>query len=180
MFSGKTTELLKRVRRKVAASKKCLFVKYNGDTRYGQEPVLSTHDKVHMAAKSVATLSEVENAAWHYDVIAIDEGQFFPGESITISKLHRSGVWLHQKLKQCWLVDLVERTEQWANDGKHVLVSALDATFQRKPFMNVLELIPLAENVIKLTAVCSDCHQSASFTKRLSAETDIQVGTAMH
>ncbi len=75
--------------------------------------------------------------------------------------------------------DLVERAEQWANDGKHVLVSALDATFQRKPFLNVLEVIPLAENVIKLTAVCSDCHKSASFTKRLSAETDIQVSKAL-
>ncbi len=75
--------------------------------------------------------------------------------------------------------DLVERAEQWANDGKHVLVSALDATFQRKPFLNVLEVIPLAENVIKLTAVCTDCHKSASFTKRLSAETDIQVSKAL-
>lgn len=75
--------------------------------------------------------------------------------------------------------DLVERAEQWANDGKHVFVSALDATFQRKPFLNVLEVIPLAENVIKLTAVCSDCHKSPSFTKRLSAETDIQVSKAL-
>jgi len=75
--------------------------------------------------------------------------------------------------------DLVERAEQWGNDGKHVLVSALDATFQRKPFLNVLEVIPLAENVIKLTAVCSDCHKSASFTKRLSAETDVQVSKAL-
>lgn len=69
----------------------------------------------------------------------------------------------------------MERAEQWANDGKHVVVSALDATFQRKPFMRVLELVPLAENVIKLTAVCSACHKSASSTKRLSAEIDIQV-----
>ncbi len=58
-------------------------------------------------------------------------------------------------------------------------MSALDATFQRKPFLNVLEVIPLAENVIKLTAVCSDCHKSASFTKRLSAETNIQVSKAL-
>lgn len=69
----------------------------------------------------------------------------------------------------------MEYAEQWANNGKHILVSALDATFQRKPFSNVLELIPLAERVIKLTAVCSDCHSSASFTRRLTAETDVQV-----
>lgn len=149
MFSGKTTELMKRVRRNLAASRKCLLIKYKGDIRYGQEAVLSTHDQLHMAAKSVATLGEDENAVWHYNVVAIDEGQFFP--------------------------DLVERAEQWANAGKHVLVSALDATFQRRPCMNVLELIPLAEDVIKLTAVCSNCHSSASFTKRLSSETDVQI-----
>lgn len=69
----------------------------------------------------------------------------------------------------------MEYAERWADNGKHILVSALDATFQRKPFSNVLELIPLAENVIKLTAVCSGCHSSASFTRRLTAETDVQV-----
>ena len=86
VFAGKTTELLKLVRRNLAASKKCLLVKYKGDTRYGQEAVLITHDQVHMAAKSVTTLSEVENAAWLYDVLAIDEGQFFPGmqDSVTL------------------------------------------------------------------------------------------------
>ena len=80
MFSGKTTELIRRVRRYVAASKKCLLVKYKGDNRYTEDPVLSTHDHSHMAAKAVSALVEISNAAWHYDVIAIDEGQFFPGE----------------------------------------------------------------------------------------------------
>lgn len=73
------------------------------------------------------------------------------------------------------LADLVERVEKWANDGKTVLVSALDATFQAKPFMNVLQLIPLSENVIKLTAICTSCRKEASFTKRLSSETDVEV-----
>ena len=80
MFSGKTTELVRRVRRHLAASKKCILVKYKGDNRCNEDPVLSTHDQTQMSAKSVCTLSEVANAAWHYDVIAIDEGQFFPGE----------------------------------------------------------------------------------------------------
>ena len=83
MFSGKTTELIRRVRRNVAASKKCLLVKYKGDNRYTEDPVLSTHDNIHMAAKAASTLMEVSNSVWHYDVIAIDEGQFFPGEPAT-------------------------------------------------------------------------------------------------
>jgi len=156
----------------MAASKKCLLIKYKGDTRYGPEPTLSTHNNVHMDAKSVLTLGEMENAAWHYDVIAIDEGQFFPGK-IHWPQLCGKAMTGKPHFQRA---DLVERAEQWANDGKHVLVSALDATFQRKPFLNVLEV---AENVIKLTAVCSDCHKSASFTKRLSAETDIQVSKAL-
>ena len=83
MCSGKTTELLRRVRRNLAASKKCILIKYKGDIRYGQDAVMSTHDKVNMTAKSAELLAEVENAAWHYDVIAIDEGQFFPGVFLT-------------------------------------------------------------------------------------------------
>ena len=79
MFSGKTTELIRRVRRNVAASKKCLLVKYKGDNRYTEDPMLSTHDHVHMAAKAVTTFAEVTNSVWHNGVIAIDEGQFFPG-----------------------------------------------------------------------------------------------------
>lgn len=81
----------------------------------------------------------------------------------------------HSKIAARRDADLVERVEKWANDGKTVLVSALDATFQVKPFMNVLHLIPLAENVIKLTAICTGCRKEASFTKRLSSETDVEV-----
>lgn len=76
---GKSTELLRRVRRHLAAARKCLLIKYKGDTRYGQEQSLTTHDMVHMTAKSVGALTEADNAVWHYDVVAVDEGQFFPG-----------------------------------------------------------------------------------------------------
>ena len=92
MFSGKTTELIRRVRRHVTAAKKCLLVKYRGDNRYTEDPLLSTHDHTRMAAKAVSALAEVANAAWHYDVIAIDEGQFFPGEhtpkDTTLAAMH--------------------------------------------------------------------------------------------
>lgn len=130
---------------------------------------------VHMAAKSVASLSEADNAVWHYDVVAVHEGQFFPGTA-NPDNLE----WLNASLSCCGThpvrpADLVEQAEKWANDGKTVLVSALDATFQAKPFMSVLMLIPLAENVIKLTAICTGCRKEASFTKRLSAETDVEV-----
>ena len=51
----------------------------------------------------------------------------------------------------------------------------MDGTFQRKPFANVMELIPLAESVVKLSAVCMVCNRDAAFSKRLSDETEVEV-----
>lgn len=78
MFSGKTSELIRRVRR-YKQYQKCLMIAYQGDTRYSTESSVTTHDFTAMKAKSVTALSEVENAAHAYSVIGIDEGQFFPG-----------------------------------------------------------------------------------------------------
>ena len=65
--------------------------------------------------------------------------------------------------------------EEWANQGKTVIVAALDGTFERQPFNSILNLIPLAESVIKLSAVCATCHADAAFTKRTSNERGIEV-----
>lgn len=70
--------------------------------------------------------------------------------------------------------DIVEFCEEMANDGKMVIVAALDGTFQRKPFGPILDLVPLAESVIKLKAVCMVCFSDAAFTKRLGTETEVQ------
>ncbi len=59
--------------------------------------------------------------------------------------------------------------------GKIVIVAALDATFQRKPFGKILELIPLAEKVSKLTAICVRCGDEACFTQRISKETHVEL-----
>jgi hypothetical protein len=62
-----------------------------------------------------------------------------------------------------------------AAQGKIVVVSALDGTFQRKPFGDILHLVPLAESVTKLNAVCMLCHSTASFSARISGETDVKL-----
>lgn len=62
-----------------------------------------------------------------------------------------------------------------ANEGKTVIVAALDGTFQRKPFGEVLMLVPLAESVTKLNAVCMVCYKDAPFTRRLGNETKIEL-----
>ena len=85
-----------------------------------------------------------------HDVIGIDEGQFFP--------------------------DIVEWSDKQANrNGKQVIIAALDGSFQRKPFGRVLELVPCAESVVKLNAVCMNCGADAPFSARISAETELEV-----
>src|SRR5690348_9043635 len=71
--------------------------------------------------------------------------------------------------------DLVEFCEKMADMGKTVIVAALDGTFQRKPFGNVLNLVPLAESVCKLNAVCMLCQKDAAFTKRTVQDTALEV-----
>jgi len=148
MFSGKTTELQRRIRRYKVADHQCLIVKYLNDTRYS-ETGMATHDRQTMDAVPCTLLDEVSPFVNEYDVIGIDEGQFFP--------------------------DLVQHCEAWAKSGQTVIVAALDGTFQRRPFGSVLELIPLSEQVTKLSAVCVLCYNDASFTRRLGSETKIEV-----
>jgi len=149
MFSGKTTELVRRIRRYTIAKHRCVVIKYSRDTRYTAEDEAATHDKMTIRAKPCASLEEVEDAVKVYDVIGIDEGQFFG--------------------------TLVEFAEKMGNLGKIVIVACLDGTFQRKPFGRVLELIPLAESVTKLNSVCMRCYNEAAFTKRLGCETEVEV-----
>eukprot|EP01133_Synstelium_polycarpum_P010777 gene10777-12556_t len=146
MFSGKSTELLRRIRRYTIAHKKCLVVKYQADTRYSVNN-MSTHDKQMWEATPCESLSGID--ASEYDIIGIDEGQFFP--------------------------DLVSFAETMANQGKTVIIAALDGDFRRKPFGNVLELVPLAETVTKLKAVCMICYQDAAFSKRIVSSTQLQL-----
>lgn len=130
------------------ANYRCLVVKYENDNRYDDES-LATHDKQLLSAVSASKLIKIRKLAENCDVIGVDEGQFF--------------------------LDVVEFCEEMANLGKIVIVSALDGTFQREPFGNILKLVPLAENVTKLTAVCMTCYGDASFTKRKGGEKEIEV-----
>ena len=148
MFAGKSTELTRRIRRFKAAMQRCLVVKYANDVRYSAD-CMTTHDQTKTPATAVRRLAEADALAADADVIGIDEGQFYE--------------------------DLAECCERWANAGKTVIVAALDGTFQRKAFNRILELIPLAEEVTKLNAVCSFCQNDAAFTTRLGDETELEV-----
>ncbi|KAI6239682.1 Thymidine kinase, cytosolic [Aphelenchoides fujianensis] len=139
MFSGKTTELLRQCRRHTLAKRKVVVVKYKKDTRY-DDVMVSTHDSLKMEGLRAMKLEDVWAKLMESDVVGIDEGQFFE--------------------------DVVEGAEKLANEGKTVIVAALDGDYQRKQFESIAKLVPLAEKVEKITAVCQFCGHSASFTLR--------------
>jgi thymidine kinase len=145
MFAQKTTELLRKVRRYKSIGYKVLLVNFIGDDRYGKDCIAS-HDKDIEKAVCVATLSEVDRIVQSgvYNVVAIDEGQFFP--------------------------DLFECVSNWADRlSIHVVVAGLDGNAKREPFGDMLRLIPHAEEVERLSAFCAVCRDGtvATYSKRM-------------
>jgi len=157
MFAQKTTELLRRVRRYQSIGYRVLVVNYIADTRYGKDCIAS-HDKEVEQATCVAQLSEIDELvrSQDYQVIAIDEGQFFP--------------------------DLFHYVSLWADTlPVHIVISGLDGTSDRKPFGDILRLIPHAEEVERLTAFCSICCDGtvAMYSKYMGTKkADIAIGGA--
>jgi thymidine kinase len=100
---------------------------------------------------------------WHlYDVIAIDEGQFFKDVSFSNFEFIIS-------------IQIVEFSENAANNGKIVIISCLDGNFMRKGFDPIIELIPMAEKIKKLAAICKNCGTNASFTFRTCFSNEIEL-----
>lgn len=150
MFSGKSTELLRRIRRYRVRNDSCILVKTK-DSRYlNDETKVVTHDQFNfLEAISCDNLMESVEEVKHYDVIGIDEAQFFP--------------------------DIIQFCEGMANIGKIVIVACLDSDFRRQPFGKICELIAKSEKVMKLTSICHYCKDDASFSARITTETAIKV-----
>jgi thymidine kinase len=151
MFAQKTTELLRRIRRYKSIGYRVLIVNYKGDTRYGSECIAS-HDNDTEVAVTTTYLKDIDSLVSNYDVIAIDEGQFF--------------------------VDLHEYVTRWADTVPvHIVVAGLSGTSAREPFGDMLRLIPHAEEVDYLTALCAVCRDGtpAMYSKRLVSTTDTVV-----
>jgi thymidine kinase len=146
MFSGKTTELIRLIRRSKIANKKCLIVKYAKDTRYSSE--IMTHDFIEQEVCCRCNdLNDISDKVSAYDVIAIDEGSF---------------------IKNIHIVD------NWANRGKIVYIAALDSDYQRESFIEISKLMSKSETIIKLTAICK-CGNEAIFTDRVSEDEGLEV-----
>ena len=147
MFSGKSSELQRRLRRHELAGGTVLVLKFAADTRYDAlvgATSVATHDGRARAAVPVSRLSDALAlvAESRCVVVGIDEAQFFP--------------------------DLPECAELWAAAGLRVIAAGLDATFLRTPFPAIASLLCRAERITKLSAVCA-CGSDAAFTLRTAA-----------
>lgn len=150
MFSGKSTELLRRIRRYRIRNDSCILLKTKDHRYVNDDSKVVTHDQYNfLDALSCDRLMETVEEVKHYDVIGIDEGQFF--------------------------TDIIQFCEFMANVGKVVIVACLDSDFRRQPFGKICELIAKAEKIMKLTSICHYCKDDASFSARITTETAIKV-----
>jgi len=142
MFSGKTEELIRRIRRAVIAKQNVQVFKPQIDDRYGVEHVKS-HNGMAFEAIPVADSAELlERVAPETTVVALDEAQFFD-ENVT------------------------HIVEQLADQGMRVIVAGLDMDFRGEPFGPIPALLAHADEVQKLHAICMVCGEDASRTQRL-------------
>jgi len=158
MFSGKSSYALSYVRRQRAIGKKVLVIKPDIDNRYTDENYLVTHDKEKIPCmlwhtnRPLTHISDID-----YDCFVIEEAQFFNH--------------LYQFCKEL----VIEK-------HKNILIVGLDGCSQQKRFGEILDVIPMATSVTKLTALCSECHDGtpAPFTKKLggSEQNQVDVGGA--
>jgi len=133
MFAGKSSALLSRIRRNKAIGKRVMILTSSLDKRYSVTPLIISHDKDSVDAIAVSTLCPCLsfNEYQVADLIVIEEAQFFP--------------------------DLYSFIETGLSAGKNFVICGLDGDTLAKPFGQVLECIPLADSVVKMTALCELC-----------------------
>ncbi len=140
MFSGKTEELIRRLRRAQIAKQHVAIFKPRLDTRFSAEHIVS-HSEQSIVSHPVDSAQEISKLADDAQVIGIDEGQFFKSE-------------------------LVDVCEDLANKGKRVIVAGLDQDYRGKPFEPMPQLLAIAEYITKTLAICVVCGNPADRTQR--------------
>lgn len=140
MFSGKTEELIRRLRRATIAHQRVEIFKPTTDTRYSREEVVS-HDANAIASRPVANAADILPLAKEADVVGIDEAQFFDD-------------------------NLVDVCNALADSGKRVIIAGLDMDYQGRPFGPMPALCAIAEEVTKVHAICVRCGALAHISHR--------------
>tara|TARA_Y100001933_G_scaffold262651_1_gene321149 strand:- start:705 stop:1283 length:579 start_codon:yes stop_codon:yes gene_type:complete len=145
MFSGKTEELLRRLKRARFANQKVMIFKPQTDVRYSDKKVVS-HDANEIVSNPVEKAQDILNQVEGVDVVAIDEAQFFDAEIIKVCN-------------------------KLANNGLRVIVAGLDMDFKGNPFGPMPHLMAVAEFVTKVHAICTKTGNLAHYSHR-TAEND--------
>jgi thymidine kinase len=154
MFSGKSEELIRRLRRAMIARKRVQVFKPVIDTRYSETEIVS-HGDIRMPSEVVSSAADIlKKLNWRTQVVGIDEPNFLGP-------------------------DLIEVANQLADSGKQVIVAGLDTDFMGRPFAPIPDLLALAESITKTLAICMRCGNPAKHTQRLVESEDlIVVGAA--
>jgi thymidine kinase len=147
MFSGKTEELIRRLRRSNYAGLKVEIFKPSLDKRYSETRVVS-HDDKSIVSTPVDNASAILLLAGDVDVVGIDEAQFFDNS-------------------------VIEVCNTLADNGVRVVIAGLDMDFMGKPFGPMPALLAVAEYVTKVHAICMSCGNLAQYSFRKSAEEQV-------
>ncbi|CAN5207043.1 thymidine kinase [soil metagenome] len=151
MFSGKTEELIRRLRRAKIAKLKVEIFKPAVDTRYDEIKVVS-HDATEIHSTPVPSSSNILLLANDVDVVGVDEAQFFD-------------------------MGLVQVCNQLADSGVRVIVAGLDMDFKGNPFGPIPALLATAEYVTKVHAICMRCGNLANHSHRITGGSElVQLG----
>lgn len=155
MFSGKTEELIRRIRRAEIAKQRVKVFKPKIDNRYSEFEIVS-HNEQSYPSEVVENAEEVLEKSFDVEVIGIDEAQFFDN-------------------------DLVEICQQLADSGKRVIVAGLDQDYRSIPFEPMPQMLAIAEYITKTLAVCVVCGAPANRTHRITESNEkILVGAMNH
>ena len=154
MFSGKSEELMRRLRRARIARKRVQVFKPVIDDRYSRDEIVS-HGDIRMKSEVVQTATDVLKLLdWRTQVVGFDEANFLG-------------------------MELVDIANQLADSGKQVIIAGLDTDFMGRPFQPMPELLAHAESIVKMLAICMRCGNPAKHTQRLVESDDlIVVGAA--
>ncbi len=146
MFSGKTEELIRRIRRAQIARQTVAIFKPSIDNRYSSDHIVS-HSEAKLLSTAVSSSSAIPALARDAQVVGIDEGQFFDA-------------------------GIVDVAEQLANEGKRVIIAGLDQDYRGKPFEPMPQLLAVAEYITKTLAICVVCGNPADRTQRITAASE--------
>ncbi len=150
MFSGKSEELIRRLRRAMIARKRVEVFKPVIDNRYSDDEIVS-HGDLRMMSQVVANAGEITNRIdWRTEVVGVDEANFMGPELVAVA-------------------------QRLADSGKQVIIAGLDTDYLGRPFPPIPDLLAHAESITKTLAICVRCGNPAKHTQRLRGADELIV-----